>query len=86
MITISVFMLPEIAWVLTGSGANYKGALHHVQTDQGHLACLANRSWSRNLGPVVQSVVSLTSSLRVISLTVLANSIHNILIIFAEKM
>ena len=39
-----------------------------------------------NLGPVVQSVVSLTSSLRVISLTVLADSIHNILIFFAEKM
>ena len=36
-------------------------------------------------GPVVQSVVSLTSSLRVISLTVLADSIHNI-IFFAEKM
>ena len=35
-------------------------------------------------GPVVQSVVSLTS-LRVISLTVLADSIHNILIFFAEK-
>ena len=32
------------------------------------------------LGPVVQSVVSLTSSLRVISLTVLADSIHNNLI------
>ena len=31
-------------------------------------------------GPVVQSVVSLTSSFRVISLTVLADSIHNILI------
>ena len=37
-------------------------------------------------GPVVQSVVNLTSLLRVISLTVLANSIHNILIFFAEKM
>ena len=34
-------------------------------------------------GPVVQS---LTSSLRVISLTVLADSIYNILIFFAEKM
>ena len=33
-------------------------------------------------GLVVQSVVSLTSSLRVISLTVLADSIHNILIFF----
>ena len=35
-----------------------------------------------NQGPVVQSVVSLTSSLRVISLTVLADSVHNILIFF----
>ena len=41
---------------------------------------------SRVLGPVVQSIVSLTSSLRVISLTVLADSIYNILIFFAEKM
>ena len=40
----------------------------------------------KHLGPVVQSVVSLTSSLRVISLTVLADSIYNILIFFAEKM
>ena len=44
------------------------------------------RSKSANQGPVVQSVVSLTSSLRVISLTVLADSIYNILIFFAEKM
>ena len=36
--------------------------------------------------PVVQSVVSLTSLLRVISLTVIADSIYNILIFFAEKM
>ena len=39
-----------------------------------------------NQGPVVQSVVSLTSSLRVISLTVLADSIHTILKCLAEKM
>ena len=38
------------------------------------------------MGPVVQSVVSLASSLRIISLTVLADSIYNILIFFAEKM
>ena len=38
------------------------------------------------LGPVVQSIVSLTSSLRVISLTVLADSVYNILIFFVEKM
>ena len=37
------------------------------------------------LCPVIQSVVSLTSSLRVISLTDLADSIYNILIFFAEK-
>ena len=42
--------------------------------------------FSRVQGPVVQSIVSLTSSLRVISLTVLADSIYNILIFFAEKM
>ena len=40
----------------------------------------------KSQGPVVQSVVSLTSSLRVISLTVLADSIYIILIFFAEKM
>ena len=40
----------------------------------------------KHQGPVVQSVVSLTSSLRVISLTVLADSIHNILMFFVEKM
>ena len=37
-------------------------------------------------GPVAQSVVSLTSSLRVISVTVLADSIYNIMIYVAEKM
>ena len=37
-------------------------------------------------GPVVQSVVSLTSLLRVILLSILADSIYNILIFFAEKM
>ena len=47
---------------------------------------LAFSSVSGNLGPVVQSVVSLTSSLRVISLTVLADSKHNILVFFAGKM
>ena len=39
-----------------------------------------------DLGPVVQSGVSLMSSIRVISLTVLEDSIYNILIFFAEKM
>ena len=38
-----------------------------------------------NPDPVVQSIVSLPSSLMVISLTVLVDSIYNILIFFAEK-
>ena len=38
-----------------------------------------------DLGPVVQRIVSLTSSLRVILLTVLADSLYNMLIFFAEK-
>ena len=37
-------------------------------------------------GPVVQSIVSLTSSLRAISLTILSDSIYNCLKFFAEKM
>ena len=37
-------------------------------------------------GPVVQSIVSLTSSLRAISLTILADSVYNFLKFFAEKM
>ena len=41
---------------------------------------------NNNQGPVVQSIVSLTNSLRVISLTILADSIYSILIFFAEKM
>ena len=49
-------------------------------------SCKAVYSFVYHLGPVVQSVVSLTSSLRVISLTVLADSMYNILIFFAEKM
>ena len=44
------------------------------------------KQFLRLQGPVVQSIVSLTSSLRVISLTILADSIYNILIFFAEKM
>ena len=47
--------------------------------------CSSVEEWLKFQGPVVQSVVSLKSSLRVISLTVLADSIHNILIFFAEK-
>ena len=48
-------------------------------------ALFSLKNIKKNQGPVVQSVVSLTSSLRVISLTVVADSIHNILIFFAEK-
>ena len=48
-------------------------------------ACLETCACQKGLGPVVQSVVSLTSSLRVISLMVLADSIHNFLIFIAEN-
>ena len=63
-----------------------------VQSDQ-ILHCLHEETLLQNLpsedsdqGPVAQSIVSLTSSLRVISLTVLADLIYIILIFFAEKM
>ena len=48
--------------------------------------CFPGKLKENNQGPVVQSVVSLTSSLWVISLTVLVDSMCNILIFFAEKM
>ena len=54
--------------------------LQNAASDQG-LHCLPVIQ-----GPIVQSVISLTSLLRVISLTVLADSIYNIMIFFAEKM
>ena len=57
------------------------------------LTCAVNAAKLQNLlndfnilGPVVQSAVSLMTSLRVILLTVLADPIHNILLFFAEKM
>ena len=58
----------------------WNGVLLRAAIGQYH--CLP---YVNELGPVVQSVVSLTSSLRVISLTVLADSIYNILIFLAEK-
>ena len=68
-----------------------------AQTDMGFcgIICTCTNSlatdkaiffYQKVLGSVVQSVVSLTSSLRVISLTVLADAIYNILIFFAGKM
>ena len=67
----------------------HKGLAHFVLTWLNYYVCSNDSPMFYtvvNLGPVVQSVISLTSSLRVISLTVLADSIHNILIFFAEKM
>ena len=64
---------------------NNRGTIHcHLSRDRTFPTRL-HIPPAKNLGPVVQSVVSLTSSLRVISLTVLADSIYNILISFAEK-
>ena len=50
-----------------------------------HNVFLRRNKQNNFLGPVVQSVVSLTSSLRAISLTILADSIYNFLKFFAEK-
>ena len=57
-----------------------------MHTQKTSLAEISKIKIINNQGPVVQSVVGLTSSLRVVSLTVLADLIHNILIFFAEKM
>ena len=56
------------------------GEVNAYRNQQNQATCASN------LGPVFQSIVTLTSLLRVISLTVLADSIYNILIFFAEKM
>ena len=70
-----------------------KKVYENIDPKSSEIYCLDNQFRRKNadvvgdkLGPVVQSIVSLTSSLRVISLTVLADSIYNILIFFAEKM
>ena len=55
--------------------------LHFLQDNQGPCCHFC----SLNQGPVVQSVFSLTSSLRVILLTVLADSIYSFPIFFAEN-
>ena len=60
-----------------------------LQVSNHYLKKTVEIMWTQTLlcqGPVVQSIVSLTSSLRVISLTISADSIYNILIFFAEKM
>ena len=60
----------------------------HAETNKKDTVWMKCKSFSekKNQGPVVQGVVSLRSSLRVFLLTVLANSIYNILIFYAEKM
>ena len=63
---------------------NHKVAIHKEQGD--HDGPISYISHPSKQGPVVQSVISLTSSLRAISLTILADSIYNFLKFFAEKM
>ena len=78
-------------------GKNFNGHHFEILSYFSHfLLFQENRLWQKfsadvilkyiSQGPVVQSIVSSTSSLRVISLTVLADSMHSILIFFAEKM
>ena len=69
--------------------SNYKDLFKRMDRKNMYRRCLYVTQLPcsvKNQGTVVQSVVSLTSSLRVISLTVLADSIYNILTFFAEKM
>ena len=69
-----------------------QGIFGFSRTNVNNLSLVARKrlfesiSRCKYLGPVVQSVVSLTSWLRAISLTVLADSIYNMLIFFAKKM
>ena len=67
------------------SGLLYIIMYEQVLRRQEKYICIANIRHKKIQGPVVQSVVSLTSSLRVISLTILADSIYNFLKFFAEK-
>ena len=60
--------------------------MHSKQVSSNNTVMVHGWIHLKDLGPVVQSVVSLTSLLRVILLTVLADSIYSILIFFAEKM
>ena len=60
--------------------------LGSARSKKGQISPRACFLLSVDQGPVIQSVVSLTSSLWVISLAVLEDSIYNILIFFAEKM
>ena len=82
---LSAEILPNILSI----NINQKNKQHHEKKSL--VEGIKSSGWLNGeltelLGPVVQSIVSLTSSLRVISLTVLANSIYNIMIFFAEKM
>ena len=71
---------------LTGKNKQRKELDQFLLVQSYIILTAAEKIFVPNQGPVVQSVVSLTSLLRVISLTVLADSIHNILKFFAEKM
>ena len=73
---------------LLGAHVNYSNRCAPAQLTNTHLKTLLKCNLhvvGQSTGPSCSNVVSLTSSLRVISLTVLADSIYNILIFFAEK-
>ena len=73
---LRALMVPEIKTIIKDNTPDTETIVYHAVKKA--TECLTKH-------PVVQSVVSLTTSLRVISLTVLADSIYNILIFFAEK-
>ena len=79
-------MKPYEGYSLEAPLTYFHGGIRKILSGYPLLSGAMQPIFKNNLGPVVQSIVSLTSLLRVISLTVLADSIYNILIFFAEKM
>ena len=85
--TICCLSLESLIWVYTvSSGMSWPKGEVFGDNSRYPSIIINYSSLTILLGPVDQSIVSITSSLRVISLTFLADSIHNILIFFAEKM
>ena len=85
---VLVFLVRMVHHILNVGLASYMLTFDHITEENLSITSVVVCVYwfGVELGPVVQKVVSLTSSLRVSSLTFLADSIHNILIFFAEKM
>ena len=78
-----LFSYVMVLQCLIMSTTTYVFAEGQLMSTQSRCLCGGNKKYLS--GPSCQSVVSLTSLLKVITLTVLVDSMHNILIFFAEK-